>query len=420
MKAIKYISISIFLIFAFSMVKSQSGQCLTGGCASGGDQFPSTTQTTTSSTFVTVSTSIYAGEWQRYEVTEGATYEWSLCPDDGGSSSYDSQLTLYNDSNTALCYSDDVCGTDAKIQWTATYTGYVRTKVNEYNCNTNLTSTTLVWRMSDPGTPSYAVEFVSMDFGSSDWCTGTSREVAVTLKNVGTETWDINFNVGVKWNGWSDYHLRTSVSGLAPDATETYYLTIEAKEATAGPSYGVNLSSGVNNLTFDVVKEGDCWFGTNTGSCGPGNSVYTSSNIDILPIPVNDLFADAILLECDDTQIENTDCATADDAPTGCTGGGTPAEGVWYYFVGTGLPVAITTDFAETTMDTQINIYEGESCAALSCIGGDDNSGTGNTSEYSFFSQSGTTYYLYVDGNGGDFKVGYTCEECQANTGTKR
>jgi hypothetical protein len=127
---------------------------LSGPCAFGGNQFPSATQSTSSTTFVTVATNIYAGEWQRYSVTTGNTYEWSLCSADGGSASYDSQLSLYNDSNTGLCYSDDLCtGSDAKIQWTATYTGFARTRVNVYNCGTNTTNTTLVWRVV-PSAPS--------------------------------------------------------------------------------------------------------------------------------------------------------------------------------------------------------------------------------------------------------------------------
>ncbi len=141
----------VFLVFSFFTLTGEAlaQECLSGGCAFSGSQFPAATQSTTSATFVTVSTLIFAGEWQRYSVTSGATYQWSLCTADGGSASYDSQLTLYqDDGSTILCYSDDNCGDDAKIQWVASYTGFVRTKVNEYNCLTNSTATTLVWRRS--------------------------------------------------------------------------------------------------------------------------------------------------------------------------------------------------------------------------------------------------------------------------------
>ncbi|MCA0235615.1 MAG: T9SS type A sorting domain-containing protein [Bacteroidetes bacterium] len=141
-----------FIVFFGALCLSlplNAQECRTGGCAITANQYPSATQSTSSSTFVTVSTAIYAGEWQRYSVTSGNSYEWSLCSTDGGSASYDSQLTLYQDNGTTtICYSDDVCGDDAKIGWTATFTGFVRTQVNQYNCATNSISTTLVWRQS--------------------------------------------------------------------------------------------------------------------------------------------------------------------------------------------------------------------------------------------------------------------------------
>lgn len=153
-------------------------ECRTGGCSITANQYPSTTQSTSSSTFVTVSSAIFAGEWQRYSVTSGNSYEWSLCSADGGSASYDSQLTLYQDNGTTiLCYSDDVCGDDAKIGWTATFTGFVRTQVNEYNCLTNSISSTLVWRQSGTSI-------------SNDNCTGATNltPTAGVFTNPGSQT----------------------------------------------------------------------------------------------------------------------------------------------------------------------------------------------------------------------------------------
>ncbi|MBL7784074.1 MAG: hypothetical protein JNM22_22750, partial [Saprospiraceae bacterium] len=151
-----------FVVISFAF-PSDAQECRTGGCSISATQFPTSTQSTTSSTFVTVSTVIFAGEWQRYSVTSGNSYEWSLCSADGGSASYDSQLTLYQDNGTTLlCYSDDNCGDDAKIGWTATFTGFVRTQVNQYDCATNSTFTTLVWRQTAVAP-------------SNDNCTGASN-----------------------------------------------------------------------------------------------------------------------------------------------------------------------------------------------------------------------------------------------------
>jgi subtilisin-like proprotein convertase family protein len=129
------------------------------------------------------------------------------------------------------------------------------------------------------------------------WCPGETKTISVTIKNVGTQAWTDgggrDFNIGVKWNtngsNWNDYHVRVDAENLAAGATATYNLTLTASNATVGPVYGTLLSAGTNRLTFDVVLEGDCWFGWNSGSCGPGNTAFTTGNITInsgsLPSP---------------------------------------------------------------------------------------------------------------------------------------
>lgn len=139
----------------------RDGQCLSGGCSNFTSNYPSGTFSTTSSFFTTVSTCIYGGEFAYYSVVAGETYEWSLCSADGGSCAFDSQLTLTSaDGATAYCYSDDHCGDDAKIMWTASFTGTVRVLLSKYNCADQNTCTTLVWRCASCGVtcvPDYAV-----------------------------------------------------------------------------------------------------------------------------------------------------------------------------------------------------------------------------------------------------------------------
>ena len=117
----------------------------TSGCTST-TQYPSTTFTPTTS-WQMASNLIYAGEYSLYNVVSGTTYTWSLCATDGGSASYDSELTLIKESDgTLLDYSNDDCGDDAVITWTATFTGLAKVVVTEFNCLTNFTNTTLVYK----------------------------------------------------------------------------------------------------------------------------------------------------------------------------------------------------------------------------------------------------------------------------------
>lgn len=127
--------------------------------------------------------------------------------------------------------------------------------------------------------PAYRAQFTAMDFGSSVWLSGETRTATVTVTNTGQAAWTDaapDVNIGVKWNADPDYQVRVNAGNLAPGASRTYSLTITAPTVT-----------GANNLTFDVVNEGSCWFGNNNGSCGPGNTVYTSVPLTILPQPAS-------------------------------------------------------------------------------------------------------------------------------------
>jgi len=129
----------------------RDGECLSGGCSNFNSNYPSGTFSTTVSTWTTVSSCIYGGEYAFYNVTSGNTYEWTQCTADGGACSFDGQLTLWDQAGTtAYCFSDTYCGDDAKIRWTATFTGVVRVLVSKYNCLNQSTCTTLRWRLDVP------------------------------------------------------------------------------------------------------------------------------------------------------------------------------------------------------------------------------------------------------------------------------
>lgn len=154
--------------------------------------------------------------------------------------------------------------------------------------------------------PNYRASIISVNYGSSQWCTGESRSVTATIQNTGIATWtntSPDINVGVKWNtnvaNWGDYYYRQDGGNLAPGASTTYtFPLLQASNATAGgstpnpPTYTGDLSTGTNNLTFDVVVEGVCWFGGNAGGCGPGNSAFTTPAITILEKPIVNAGAD--------------------------------------------------------------------------------------------------------------------------------
>ncbi|PKP20244.1 MAG: hypothetical protein CVU05_09540, partial [Bacteroidetes bacterium HGW-Bacteroidetes-21] len=125
-------------------------------CTNCNSNYPSGTLSTTSSTFTTVSTIVYGGEYSYYSVTSGQTYTWQTC----GDTDYDTQLTLFQGSTcgsgTVLAYNDDGCGAQSTITWTATFTGTVTLLNSLYNCQNNSTGTTIQWACTScgGGTPS--------------------------------------------------------------------------------------------------------------------------------------------------------------------------------------------------------------------------------------------------------------------------
>jgi hypothetical protein len=145
----------------------------------------------------------------------------------------------------------------------------------------------------------YKSQFISANLGSTTWCAGETREVSVTIKNVGSATWadgaigSQDINIGVKWNtnggNWTDYHVRTDAGGLAPGETGTFTFTLTAANNT-GSAYTTNLAAGTNKITFDVVYEGISWFGNNNGGVGPGNIVFTSADQTISSLSTTQTF----------------------------------------------------------------------------------------------------------------------------------
>lgn len=147
-------------------------------------------------------------------------------------------------------------------------------------------------------------------------------------------------------------------------------------------------------------------FGTETGNFTLGISCASP--------PANDLCANAVVVSCGSTLTATNIGATGTGQPTtSCTT--TPGSfGVWYRYEGTGDVVTVNTCSA-STLDTKLNIYTG-TCGTFTCvIGNDDNAScTANsaTSQATFNSVLGTTYYILVTGFGsatGNFSLAVNC-----------
>ncbi|MEM9930637.1 MAG: T9SS type A sorting domain-containing protein, partial [Bacteroidota bacterium] len=130
--------------------------------------------------------------------------------------------------------------------------------------------------------------------------------------------------------------------------------------------------------------------------------------------PSNDLCSNAQPLSCGQSIQGSFDGASNTGVPSGSCGRINPrGVGVWYSFQGDGRIITLSTCNTVPAFNTQIFVYSG-SCGSLTCEAGNNN-GTGcfaGTSELTFISTSGETYYIYVTDaslTGGNFTLDISC-----------
>jgi hypothetical protein len=119
-------------------------------------QYPSNTITGNyTGSFTTVNSCIYGGEYQVYQVEQGAYYEWSYWSADGANVNGDLMaLSLYDIFANELVYNIFCSNSQTKLVWAATFTGEVVLLNNNVSsdalgnlfCDTNQTCHTLRWR----------------------------------------------------------------------------------------------------------------------------------------------------------------------------------------------------------------------------------------------------------------------------------
>ena len=183
-----------------------------------------------------------------------------------------------------------------------------------------------------------------------------------------------------------------------------------------------NNSESTNTWNFSGLTIGNEYHIRIDGYAGQLCDYYFTPISGVVITPPNDSCINASILLCGERDTASNILSTLSDAPSSC-GGLSPGKGNWYLFAGTGDSVTVSTDNALTNFNTEIFVYSG-SCGTLTCIGSDNDSGTGSTSTYKFKSLVGTNYYIYVDGNGvseGQYEVSLNCislPSCNANAGS--
>ena len=114
-------------------------------CDNGTNYYPNTAYTPADNAWGSATTYNWAGEIIKVNIVSGDEYEFSTCSGYGGvNASYDTQLTLIDETGLVVDFNDDFTGCTgytSYIKHTATYTGILYVHLTEYNCVANTTST---------------------------------------------------------------------------------------------------------------------------------------------------------------------------------------------------------------------------------------------------------------------------------------
>lgn len=150
---------NVLLVYLFCIVfiSNNYGQC------TGGSAFGTLSPTQNWQTYSLG----YGGEYQTFTAIAGATYEFSYCSADGGSSPYDTEITLQNSNGTPLAYNDQFCGNQSRLTWTAPSAGTYRAYTTEYSCMPNSIASTLAYRILSQPNPNSDVFLSASYYGSN-------------------------------------------------------------------------------------------------------------------------------------------------------------------------------------------------------------------------------------------------------------
>ncbi|MBL7800497.1 MAG: hypothetical protein JNL95_07200, partial [Chitinophagales bacterium] len=127
----------VVLVVLFMGIKNVHAQCAAGTYNNAAWQI--CYQGNSTSTSYSLGT-IAAGQYARLAVVKGFQYRFSTC-----GAGFDSQLTIKDDADNNLVYNDDngpdCTANTASVDWTATYTGFVRVNLHVYPCTNGNSAT---------------------------------------------------------------------------------------------------------------------------------------------------------------------------------------------------------------------------------------------------------------------------------------
>lgn len=223
--------------------------------------------------------------YNRYDfyLTNGNTYEFSLCSADGGAASYDSYMCLYGMGygcgyTTFLTSNDDNCSLQSKITYLATSSGWTSLYISGYNSNYG--SYTLAYRYTSPCGPPSSVTAYANGSSSNSICNGSSvslTEGTYSGGNCSGGSWEYRWRIGgTTVRDWSTTETYTP----SPTTTTTYTLDMRCS-ACSGSYTSDDVTVTVNTLSTvptSITGTNSLCFGESTTLTVNGGSLGTGAS----------------------------------------------------------------------------------------------------------------------------------------------
>lgn len=239
------------------------------------------------------------------------------------------------------------------------------------------------------------IRSVCGDENYGPWTTGTNfttltgcyRPTSPGVSNVTATAATLNWTPPTEAVPQSGYGWEIRTSGAAGTGSTG----LAASGNTSGTTVNTNALSPSTAYTLYVRSR-----------CGGSSFSGWTTGVTFNTAPANDACSGAIAITCGGPSLTGTTVGATNENMAVCGIAGVTVQntpGVWYKYVSNGTDVTFSTCNAGSG-DTRIAVYKG-TCAALTCVGGnDDNSAcTASTlsSEVTIAdTQEGATYYILV------------------------
>ncbi len=177
---------------------------------------------------------VNGGSYYTFSGTAGTAYYFSFCSADGGSSGYNTEITILNSSGLPMgttYYNNDFCSTNAKVAFACPTTGSYSVLVSKSSCTVQASMGTMAYKSFTPA---------ACNAGLGTGVTSVaSLPYSATGVNAASQVNDCN-NSTIIWSG----HTADDI-GL----DRVYVFT-----AAATGTFTVTMSSSSNNITLGVYE----------------------------------------------------------------------------------------------------------------------------------------------------------------------